>query len=437
MVCQKKITHEDSINNFVSISEYIENEKYIPSELKGKFKVPNLPLHVHTEGPLLSDHLQAMLNVLNHPEQLPDEYGEYKRILMDPKNKEFFIYFILWHDIAKTIIEPSTIVEEGRELSLYPKHERLSYEMFMAKYADYAADLGDYSRNILAEVIRLHGELYKVSQKPMTKEDYIDFLNNNDVDKDNAAKIMPFLIAADILDVHGTIRPDPWHERPLNFAKGFTENAMAVRVDRLIEVYVNEFSNNIIHPWEDKKMAYAKWDRIDNFYTRKFYEDVNKAKIPFSFLWQLFIQKRDSRARYYNYDGKFLVAFFRHDPSYDNKLKIAEYFFKHNHSYYFYDNLDQVVEFFKGRKELRKKHKDGMNKLIKKFFLKDTVSFTREVILKKNSFAKDILIEILLSDTACVEMAKDYSERKIIRKRDKEFYELLVWLDADRQEKSK
>jgi hypothetical protein len=215
-----KIISETNANNIQPFESLLTDLNYVPLQFQDKFTIPNLPLHVHAEGPYFKDHLQLMFNHLTNADQLPDKYGKYKQILCDPNNRKFFQYFIIWHDMGKITTEVRTIIEEGNELSLYHEHEKTSYKLFIQNL-NIAGELTN--REVLAEVIKLHGELYKISQEPITKEAFAKFISENNIDKNKIQEIIPLLIAADILDVLGTIRPDPWNDRPLYFAKGYED----------------------------------------------------------------------------------------------------------------------------------------------------------------------------------------------------------------------
>lgn len=194
-------------------------EKRLPKEYRNKFTVPNLPLHIHGEGPTLEHHLQAMLNVLSNASNLnvPEQY---KRLLTSAENREFFEAFILFHDIAKISIKQKDIMEEGNLLSLYPNHESESV-ILLEQNSEWLSEFSASIKARLIQVIALHGALYSISAQPVSAEKFIEFLKEHKISISEIDNIMPYLIAADIIDVFGTYRPDSWHARPLNFANGY------------------------------------------------------------------------------------------------------------------------------------------------------------------------------------------------------------------------
>ncbi len=216
-------------------------QEYLPQQYWNKFTVQNLPLHIYGEGPILEHHLQAMLNVLDNASKLnlPEKY---KNLLTSEKNREFFEAFILFHDIAKISIKQKDIIEEGNKLSLYPNHESEAVAL-LEKNPEWLSRFSKDTQSVLIEVIALHRALYLISANPASADDFMDFMKEHNISLDDVDKVMPYLIAADILDVFGTYRPDSWQSRPLNFAKEYEDSREQRELLRAKE-YQEELNEN-------------------------------------------------------------------------------------------------------------------------------------------------------------------------------------------------
>ena len=186
---------------------------HLPQEYHGHFDIPNLPLESHQEGPLLIDHLQTMLDILNTAENNMSIPSEYRAILAAPENRQFFEAFIELHDIGKLTIHTAHTEEE---FNLYPKHEDESVNI--VKGDDRLAK-GLSNRDILIEVIRLHGFFYEASKEDMALANFIE--RSEITDREN--EIMPFLIACGFLDVLGTDRGKERNVKAVGGVANFAE----------------------------------------------------------------------------------------------------------------------------------------------------------------------------------------------------------------------
>ena len=171
---------------------------YLSPEMQEYFNIPNLPLSSHNEGPLLINHLQAMLDTLNNLKDNAKIPEKYKAILSASENRIFFENFIVLHDIGKFEVFNA---HKDKELKSYSAHEEESVKILQRN-----SKLGDQliDRNILIEVIRLHGIIYEISKSEVKPGIVADFIKRYKVKEEK--KIMPFLIACAFLDVIGTNR---------------------------------------------------------------------------------------------------------------------------------------------------------------------------------------------------------------------------------------
>lgn len=213
---------------------------HLPEDLQDSFNIPNLPLNIHREGPELKDHLQEMLNVLDNPKAYKYIPSRYQAMLADPQYRLFFEQFILLHDIGKIRITPKTIDEEGKELQLYPDHED---ESVATLDNDQRLAQSLPNRDVLREVIRLHGALYAVTAGEVTPEVFDEFIKesfgNSELPPEKIEKVISLLIACDFLDVIGTHRTPPWQIRVWNFAQACIFSQMWSSTEKVKEEVEN------------------------------------------------------------------------------------------------------------------------------------------------------------------------------------------------------
>jgi len=203
---------------FRNIKDLIKGS--LPKAKPGIFNVPNYPLEVHREGPILEDHLQSMLDVLNDPFASAEIPFRFQKILADPQWRSFFEQFIVDHDLAKTVITPQEMTEGNNRFMLYPKHEEVGAQMLVS---DPTLAAGLSSRKTFVEVVRLHGALYFVpgaAQGVPDRATFQEFVDQIASDVD-AHEMLELLIAADFLDAIATKRADPFQVRVRNMAEAF------------------------------------------------------------------------------------------------------------------------------------------------------------------------------------------------------------------------
>lgn len=189
----------------------------LPKKYHKRFNVPNLPLSVHKEGPLLTDHLQEMLNVLNNPYAYNEIPSYFQNIIAEQKHRLFYEFYILIHDMAKIEIRPQTVVEEGNKFELYPNHESESAAL-IEKDMEIAKDFEQ--RDVLVEVVRLHGKFYQIAKEVLDDKTFKTFVEkiNESVEKNT---VLIFLITCGFIDTIATHRKDKWQPRVDNFASAY------------------------------------------------------------------------------------------------------------------------------------------------------------------------------------------------------------------------
>ncbi len=198
------------------LNQLMCSERIVPKEFKGYFNVSNLPLHVHREGPLLRDHLRSMLKIASTIYYLPAELQYLQPLFND---RLFFMFAIVWHDIGKGVIEPRTIEEGGKKLSLYPDHERVSFEL-LSSYPEITDSLPN--GQVLLDVVRWHGEVYALGAEPVSQDAFTAFLKKTGIEG-RVKEVLPYLLAFCLVDVYGTDREDPWEYRVLNVSRAYKE----------------------------------------------------------------------------------------------------------------------------------------------------------------------------------------------------------------------
>ncbi|MBU1044414.1 MAG: hypothetical protein KJ915_08490 [Candidatus Omnitrophica bacterium] len=281
-------------------------KKRLPQQYWNKFSVSNLPFQMHGEGPILEHHLQAMLNVLSGASQLniPEQY---KRLLTAKENREFFEAFILFHDIAKISIKQKDIVEDGTVLSVYPNHERESV-ILLEQNPEWLSEFSESTKARLIKVIALHGAPYPISAQPVSAEKFIDFLKQYNISTNDVDNIMPYLIAADIIDFFGTYRSGVWPSLPLNFANGY-ESFKKQNSD--YQEWLAENFYDIFHSeWLDERFPVLDKNGKEKEYVFKEYIDQvlsgtfefpeyhqelisNISSLPTEDLWDQWVSVRD------------------------------------------------------------------------------------------------------------------------------------------------
>lgn len=114
--------------------------KSLPADLRGLYDLSQR-IDMHHEGPTLKHHLQAMLELLQASGEDPKVPEPIGKILSDPSNKEFFIQFVLFHDIGKSTS------------SLGKDHALASYEIAGSQPL---GGLEGKKRDMLLKAVRFH-----------------------------------------------------------------------------------------------------------------------------------------------------------------------------------------------------------------------------------------------------------------------------------------
>ncbi|MFH1847144.1 MAG: NAD(P)-dependent oxidoreductase [Candidatus Omnitrophota bacterium] len=182
-----------------------EVEERFPSSMKSVFKVPQGPdeRKLHTEGPELKHHLQAMWNALedidSYSDVLPEDY-----ISLMKKEKDFFKDFILNHDIGKSRVAPGKGKESINAASVsssgvfyYPRHEKESIKILEEKNITFRSN----NFELLKKIIRLHvfiKDLYEINGE----KQICDYLFNKGITREE----YKILICAIFLDLAGRWR---------------------------------------------------------------------------------------------------------------------------------------------------------------------------------------------------------------------------------------
>jgi hypothetical protein len=209
--------------------------------------IGNFPKFAHQEGFALKHHLAAMLRVLDNPrtffsiihEQFRDKNGiesDALDLLEDADWREFFIEFILGHDIGKLQqhlnqiyfdkgtgeayvpsdfkgekgITAITDPDNGETIDqTYRDHEALSVGLVIEDPA-IAKSITGTRRGMLIEAIRHHGAiygLYSTETRQVSDEKFTEFIQSIDLEriggKENIDLFIKLAIAAGYLDTNG------------------------------------------------------------------------------------------------------------------------------------------------------------------------------------------------------------------------------------------
>ncbi|MDD5746078.1 MAG: HD domain-containing protein [Candidatus Omnitrophica bacterium] len=185
-------------------------QEYIPERLRGLFQAPQRG-PFHQEGPVLTYHLQNMLNVLNTIDDFKDILpGRYITLIKD--NRDFFVWYILLHDIGK-----SEMAKENEDGSIsYWGHDEKSADIVR----EYGLASGLPKRDSLMNIIRLHMGIFdKNGIREQIKANFPAYFKENDIDTDD----FDLLICASFLDM-------AWrHEKNRNFQKDMERVKMICR----------------------------------------------------------------------------------------------------------------------------------------------------------------------------------------------------------------
>ena len=219
---EEGVSEGSSSNKVTDIRELI---KSLPKEYRDHvLNSPNYPFQAHSEGPLLADHLQKMLDVLNDP----GKYGP-KESVLNPYidllsetdfNRRLFQEFIIDHELGKAAVKPvSQGIVAGNDFFIYPGYEKISSRLIAGDPRLGANANGD-DRNILIEVVRLHGaEIEKISKQAIAPKAFSVFVGHIKAGLDQR-KVLDRLIAACFLDYMAADRPDALR-RLCNFARAY------------------------------------------------------------------------------------------------------------------------------------------------------------------------------------------------------------------------
>lgn len=244
----------------------------LPNDLHNVFAIPNHPAYAYREGSKLEDHLEAMLRVLNNPKAYDLIPPTYQRILDDSANKRFFEEFILLHDVGKARVALGTVIKEGREYRTYPNHEAESVRV-IKEDSRLANDLPN--RDVLIEVIRLHGAVYTLTRGEFTRANFETFMQGIKL-KDKIDEVMTLLIACDFLDSIATDRTDPLWPHVQNFCsfyeiKKTLEEAVPAAKD------IIEKAGEIITDFRSRLETLKKQRKVDSTIVTEADEAVQSA----------------------------------------------------------------------------------------------------------------------------------------------------------------
>jgi hypothetical protein len=178
----------------------------MPASHQDRWDVPNHDYSEATGRPRLDDHLQGLLNVLNHPDDFPIIPARYRAVLKNPANRTFFELFILLHDISKRTMEPQWRRDDAGAIVgvAYPDHERVSHDIIRGDPSLMALlDALGGRRELFLEVVRLHGAFGAPTI-------HLEMPSNVP-----SAELLPMLVAATFMDVLGIVNPT-FSERAAN-----------------------------------------------------------------------------------------------------------------------------------------------------------------------------------------------------------------------------
>ncbi|NTV52241.1 MAG: hypothetical protein HGA76_04410 [Candidatus Firestonebacteria bacterium] len=241
---KKNPNHKPQADSFSEIKKMLAG---LPLAYLGFEKIGNYPLEYHTEGRVLEDHLRAMTAVLFSPGRF-DIPGKTLSLLQNRARREFFKQFILLHDLGKKISPAMEVEENGQRLQVYPGHEAFSAAL-IAQDENLAKGLPD--RELLTEVIRLHGRTYSLTPAALTPEKMDDFLRDINLEL-NPHEVMRLLLACNYLDALGTGRGEGMLSKVNALAQAYEQYLVSKPSPVLLENLVKtEFGEPLESPlWE-------------------------------------------------------------------------------------------------------------------------------------------------------------------------------------------
>lgn len=197
----------------------------LPAAYHAGWNVPNHRYDAKAKR-VLADHLQAMLDVLNHPESQAAIPAAVVDTLRDPALRAFFERFIVLHDIAKRTMTPEFVMAGDGKRANYPGHERRSHALIAA---DPALTAGVDRLPALLEAVRLHGDMYQLSKNGVPSDEAFRVFATGIRGDD--AEVLRLLEAVGYLDALGSLRPQgTWEAVAGNFSEAL-ERYMARRAD--------------------------------------------------------------------------------------------------------------------------------------------------------------------------------------------------------------
>ena len=195
----------------------------LPASAQDRWDVPNHNFSQLTGKPVLSDHLQLMVDGLNHPWNLGQIPPTYRAILADPANRNFFEIFILLHDWSKRRMFP-TVRRDRLGLTVgvgYPGHEGRSAQEIQddPELAQLLDTLGA-DRSLFLEVVHFHG-----LPGILFGDEFVRYFLDRLRPGIDPKRFFPLLIAAAYLDSNAASDPSA--------VPGFVKNVdtLAVGVD--------------------------------------------------------------------------------------------------------------------------------------------------------------------------------------------------------------
>lgn len=156
--------------------------------LRSLFEEVGQDITKHAEGPTLRHHLQVMLRLLDGAAQNTQIPPAIRKVLADPKNYEFFVQFILFHDIGKKVSQDS--------------RGKTTHEIESVKIAEQQAfpTLDTYHREVLLKAIRNH--MAMAGFQTESAEVFEKFMREIGLSHDSEAQAL--LVAAVYLDGRST-----------------------------------------------------------------------------------------------------------------------------------------------------------------------------------------------------------------------------------------
>ena len=160
----------------------------LPVELRDLFDGVLQDMTKHAEGPTLKHHLQAMLQLLEGAAQNSQIPPRIREILANPRYKEFFAQFILFHDIGKK----ASFASDGR----------IAHEIESSRIAGKQAFLGldTHQKQVLLKAVRYHMSLRRFAVPDAAE--FETFMKEIGLDKDPEGQAL--FVAAMYLDGRST-----------------------------------------------------------------------------------------------------------------------------------------------------------------------------------------------------------------------------------------